>query len=117
MPTQPTGGGTATSFTNTPQARDDTYNYFEDLLRANSTLYNVATGTVFLDVMANDLGGNAKTLFSVADGDGNALTADFTLLAKDVGSNGCSAWEETFCHNWVRINNGKIEYRIADGTG
>jgi len=113
----PDSGGSIASFTNTPQAKDDTYTYLEDLLRNNSTLYNVVTNTITLDVMANDLGGNAKTLFSVEDGDGNALTADYTLLAKDVGSNGCSAWEETFCHNWVRINNGKIEYRIADGTG
>ena len=27
------------------------------------------------------------------------------------------AWELTLNHNWVRINNGKIEYRIADGSG
>ena len=30
---------------------------------------------------------------------------------------GVSAWECTLNHNWVRINNGKIEYRIADGSG
>ena len=67
--------------------------------------------------MSNDLGGNAKSLFSVEDGDGNALTADYTLLQKDVDAAGASPWEETFNHNWVRINNGKIEYRIADGSG
>src|SRR5580765_2937962 len=106
MATQTTGGGSTTSFTNTPQAKDDTYNYLEDLLRNDATLYNVATNTVILDVMSNDLGGNAKTLFSVEDGDGNALTADFDLLAKDVNAAGVSAWEETLNHNWVRINNG-----------
>jgi hypothetical protein len=63
--TTPDSGGTATSFSNTPQAKDDYYNYLEDLLRADTTLYNVATNTVTLDVMKNDLGGNAKTLFSV----------------------------------------------------
>src|ERR1043166_3259828 len=84
MATQTTGGGSATSFTNTPQANDDTYNYLEDLLRANSSLYNVATNTISLDVMANDLGGNAKALFSVDDGDGNPITSDFDLLYKDV---------------------------------
>src|SRR5574338_106758 len=115
--TTPDSGGTATSFSNTPQAKDDTYSYIEDLLKANSTVYNVATNTITLDVMANDVGGNAKSLFSVEDGDGNALTADYTLLAKDVNASGCSAWEETFNHNWVRINNGKIEYRISDGSG
>ena len=40
--------------------------------------------------MANDLGGNAKTLFSVEDGDGNPLTADFDLLVKDVNAAGVS---------------------------
>src|SRR5215213_8676839 len=115
--TTPDSGGTATSFSNTPQAKDDSYTYLEDLLKSNSTVYNVATNTITLDVMANDLGGNAKSLFSVEDGDGNALTADYTLLAKDVNASGCSAWEATFGGNWVRINNGKIEYRIADGSG
>ena len=115
--TTPDSGGTATSFSNTPQAKDDTYTYLENLLRDNATIYNALTNTITLDVMSNDLGGNAKTLFSVEDGDGNALTADYTLLAKDVGSTGCSAWELTYGGNWVRINNGKIEYRIADGSG
>src|ERR1043166_3447801 len=91
MATQTTGGGSATSFTNTPQANDDTYNYLEDLLRANSSLYNVATNTISLDVMANDLGGNAKALFSVDDGDGNPITSDFDLLYKDVDGTGARA--------------------------
>src|SRR6185503_15808357 len=117
MATQTTGGGSTTSFTNTPQAKDDTYNYLEDLLRNDANLYNIATSTVTLDVMSNDLGGNAKALFSVEDGDGNALTADFDLLVKDVNAAGVSNWELTYGGNWVRINNGKIEYRIADGSG
>jgi len=82
MATQTTGGGSVTSFTNTPQANDDTYNYLEDLLRANSSLYNAATNTISLDVMANDLGGNAKALFSVDDGDGNPI--DMTLPDDDL---------------------------------
>ena len=110
-------GGTTTSFSNTPQAKDDSYNYLEDLLKQNSTLYNSYTNTIFLDVMSNDLGGNAKTLFSVEDGDGNPITTDFDLITKDVNSAGVSCWEATRGGNWVRINNGKIEYRIADGSG
>src|SRR5689334_18882213 len=117
MGTQTTGGGSTTSFTNTPQAKDDTYTYLEDTLKSDSTLYNSATNTIILDVMANDLGGNAKSLFSVDDGDGNPITADFDLLCKDIDASGCSAWEKTLYGNWVRINNGKIEYRIADGSG
>src|SRR5258705_12488652 len=116
MATQTTGGASTTSFTNTPQAKDDVYNYLENLLVSDSTIYNPSTNTVTLDVMSNDLGGNAKTLFSVEDGDGNALTADYDLLAKDVNAAGVSPWDETLNHNWVRINNGKIEYRIADGS-
>src|SRR5689334_12067598 len=118
MGTQTTGGGSTTSFSNTPQAKDDTYTYLEDVLRNDSTLYNSTTNTITLDVMANDLGGNAKSLFSVEDGDGNPLTADYDLLCKDtLDATGVSAWECTFKGNWVRINNGKIEYRISDGTG
>ncbi|RUZ14435.1 adhesin [Mesorhizobium sp. M7A.F.Ca.CA.002.15.1.1] len=59
MATQVTGaGGTTTSFSNTPQAKDDlfTYDSFQ---------------SVFLNVMANDLGGNAKTLWSVDNGINN----------------------------------------------
>jgi VCBS repeat-containing protein len=117
MATQTTGGGSTTSFTNTPQAVDDSYTYWEDLLKTDSTLYDSATNTILLDVMANDKGGSAKTLFSVDDGDGNPITSDFDLISKDVDSSGCSPWEATLEGNWVRINNGKIEYRIADGSG
>ena len=113
----PDSGGSATSFTNTPQAKDDNYKYLEDLLRENSTLYNCSTNTIFLNVMSNDLGGNAKALFSVYEGDGDLLDDDFELLAKDVDLAGVSCWELTQQNNWVRINNGRIEYRIADGSG
>ena len=117
MATQTTGGGSTTSFTNTPQAKDDNYLFLEDVLRNNASLYSETTKIITLDVMSNDLGGNAKTLFSVEDGDGNAITADFDLLCKDVNAAGVSEWECTFGGNWVRINNGKIEYVIADGSG
>ena len=66
MPTN-TSGGTTTSFNNTPQAVDDFYLASEDQVR-------------YFDVMANDLGGNAKTLWSIdntsADGSGDLLTKD-----------------------------------------
>ncbi|WP_246780718.1 VCBS domain-containing protein, partial [Rhizobium sp. BK008] len=116
MGTQSTGGGSTTSFSNTPQAKDDSYTWTEDQL-LSLQLYNAATKTITLDVMSNDLGGNAKALFSVDDGDGNPITADYELLAKDVGANGASAWEKTLLGNWVRINSGKIEYRLSDGSG
>ena len=49
-----TGGGSTSSFYNTPQAVDDSYAGTED------TIY-------YFDVMANDLGGNAKVLWSIDD--------------------------------------------------
>ncbi|MBR1177359.1 VCBS domain-containing protein, partial [Bradyrhizobium sp. KB893862 SZCCT0404] len=54
MATQTTGGGTTVSFGNTPQAVDDTFNF----LATN-------VGILSIGVLANDLGGNAKVLWSV----------------------------------------------------
>ena len=48
-------GGTTASFNNTPQAKDDYFSYGEDV------------GIKYLDVMGNDLGGNAKSLWSIDD--------------------------------------------------
>jgi VCBS repeat-containing protein len=113
MATQTTGGGSTTSFINAPQAVDDSYCYTEDALR-NSSLYNATTKAVTLDVMADDLGGSAKSLFSIDDGNGNVLEPDFELLCKDVNASGCSAWEKTSDGNWIRINSGKIEFKLGN---
>ncbi|WP_194712501.1 cadherin-like domain-containing protein, partial [Noviherbaspirillum soli] len=104
-----------TSFTNTPQAGNDVYNYSEDQILGLAN-YNNTNSVLTLDVMGNDLGGNAKTLYSVDDGNGNPLTADFELLIKDVNANGVSGWEKTEQQNWVRINNGKIEFALGAVT-
>ena len=64
-----TSSGIKISISNTPQANTDSYNFVED----QQTVY-------YLDVMINDLGGAAKTLYSVDDGSNS--TTD--LLAKDV---------------------------------
>src|SRR3954469_8231232 len=71
MPTN-TSGGTTTSFTNTPQAKDDFFTAYEDSIFT-------------FDVMANDLGGNAKVLWSIDD---STMTDDsgngtYDLLTKD----------------------------------
>ena len=57
-----TNGGTETSFRNTPQAKDDVISSesFGEL--------NYDSLSYSLDVLANDLGGNAKWLWSVDDG-------------------------------------------------
>ncbi|MEK7737590.1 MAG: VCBS domain-containing protein, partial [Pseudomonadota bacterium] len=101
----------STAFTNTPQAKDDGYSWSEDGLLA-SALFNGSAVT--LGAMTNDLGGNAKSLYSVDDGNGNTLVPDFDLLNSDV-TNGVSAWEKTAAGNWIRINNGNIEFKL-DGS-
>jgi len=117
MGTQTTGGGSLTSFNNTPQANPDYYTLREDEILASPGLYNYNTTskTFTFDVMSNDLGGNAKSLFSVEDDWGNPIAGDTTLLDKDtLDTAGASQWELTASGNWIRIVNGKIEYRIAD---
>jgi VCBS repeat-containing protein len=67
------GGGNEISFSHTPQAADDLFPA-------------TASGAVVmdLDVMANDLGGNAKTLYSVDSGDhvDDLLTRDASGAAE-----------------------------------
>ncbi|WP_199275318.1 VCBS domain-containing protein, partial [Sinorhizobium glycinis] len=108
MATQSTGGGSTTSFSNTPQAQGDTYGWTEDQL-LSSGIYDAATSTIALNVMANDLGGKAKTLWSIDDGGSN-------FLSELLQSNITTGWEATAEGNWIRICNGKIEFRIGDGS-
>ena len=68
-----------TSFNNTPQAVDDYYT------AAQTGLLEDSMQTIYLAVMANDLGGKAKTLYSLDDGienEDSASSAD--LLVQDV---------------------------------
>ena len=67
--------GTTTSFNNTPQAGNDAFTYSED--------YSLNNDVLILNVMANDLGGAAKTLFSVDDGTSSGSSAQVDLLSKD----------------------------------
>ena len=108
MATQTTGGGSTTSFNNTPQAQDDVYGWTEEQLLASS-IYDAATHTITLDVTSNDLGGKAKTLWSIDDG-------GTTLMSELLKSNITTSWEKTAEGNWIRICNGKIEYRIDNGS-
>lgn len=104
-------GGTTTSFSKTPQAGDDWYNLSEDSI-LSSSYYSTATKILTLDVMGNDLGGNAKSLFSIDDSEGNQIT---DLTQTDLlTSSKYSAWEMTDDGNWIRIANGKIEFKLAD---
>lgn len=57
--------------------------------------------------MANDLGGNAKTLYFMDDGSGSFLT---DLLQSNVNT----SWENTESGNLVRIANGQVELDISN---
>ncbi len=100
MAGQNEGGGSPSSFTNTPQAQDDLYN------GGSIGLAQDNLGIVYLNVMDNDLGGNAKALWSLDNGvnDTGALDDYIAgdLLAEDAGrdeatstdhsSNGARIW-------------------------
>jgi len=89
-----------TSFSNTPQAKDDEY-YLGDA----ST-----TGTFYLNVLANDLGGKAKALWSIDDGESaSANTANKKYAPVDLlTGDGLNQWEYT--------ENGAKIAMMADGT-
>jgi len=63
------------SFSNTPQAKDDLFAPLE--------LTEDSLKVFVLDVMANDLGGNAKSLYSVDDGTCATGVASTDLLKQD----------------------------------
>jgi VCBS repeat-containing protein len=92
-----TGGGTTASLSNTPQAQDDTFVLPEDY-----------TGVKWLDVMSNDLGGNAKVLWSLDDGLGSPtdlITSDIGKVEStscDTSANGAKIW----------ISDGKVGYDV-----
>src|SRR3954447_3998189 len=94
-----TSGGTTQSFSNTPQAKDDIYKFTEEQLLAAPSIYNQVTRTLSLNVMSNDLAGNAKSLYSIDDGGTGAMN---DLLQSNVTTN----WERTADGNWIRINAG-----------
>ncbi|UVM51926.1 VCBS domain-containing protein [Pseudomonas sp. B21-015] len=62
--TTTTCGGTDTSFSNTPQAKDDIFTTGV-IGTGSATITENLLGVVYLNVMSNDLGGNAKTLWSL----------------------------------------------------
>ncbi|MGY3364437.1 VCBS repeat-containing protein [Bradyrhizobium sp. GM2.4] len=77
MATQTTGGGSTVSFGNAPQANTDIFSFTEDV-----------SNILILNVLANDLGGAAKTLFSLDDGTSTSAStknyAPADLLVKDL---------------------------------
>ncbi|RUX29698.1 hypothetical protein EOA13_11655 [Mesorhizobium sp. M7A.F.Ca.US.011.01.1.1] len=111
MATQVTGaGGTTTSFSNTPQAKDDTFLYSED-----------ATGVLILNVLANDLGGAAKQLYSIdnsiSDPTSTKIFAPADLLTRDATYSGnVGGGTDTSylgAHIWIGTD-GTIHYDTAN---
>jgi len=107
-----TNTGIKTSFSNTPQAMDDAYSLTEAGLQSNSysgVSYNDVTHILTLDVMSNDLGGGAKTLFAIDDGNGHTNLTDYDLLTKDTAG----VWEASANGNRIQIADGKINVDIS----
>ncbi|WFP61361.1 VCBS domain-containing protein [Mesorhizobium sp. WSM4904] len=106
-------GGTTTSFSNTPQAQNDVFNYTEDTV----VIVSPSQSIILLDVLANDLGGNAKTLYSIDDGQSASTStkqyAPIDLTTQDVQASGISAWESIADGVLIRINNGKVEMDLS----
>src|SRR5690349_20634744 len=93
-----TGGGTTASLNNTPQAQTDSFLKSED-----------EGGIYSLDVMANDLAGNAKILWSL---DNSATDADgsLDLIASDIGETISNTDDTSFNGAKIWIENGKVRY-------
>src|SRR5690349_9816033 len=90
-----------TAFTKTPQATDDSFTFYENSLSGSYP--------ITLDVMANDLGGNAKALWSIDDGNGNVSAVDNDLLTQDK----TYTWEALSANNVgatdkIEIVNGQV---------
>ncbi|RVA17652.1 adhesin, partial [Mesorhizobium sp. M7D.F.Ca.US.004.03.1.1] len=106
-------GGTTASFSNTPQANDDVFNLTED----TAVLASGSQTIIVLDVMANDQGGNAKSLFSVDDGISASTAtkqyAPLDLTTQDFQTAGISTWESIGVGVSIRINNGKVEMDLS----
>src|SRR5262245_4822114 len=100
-----TSGGTTTSFSNTPQAGDDVFTGVnEDFI-----------GGVYLNVMGNDLGGNAKILWSLDDGTsagvGTKIYAPTDLLTQDTArvESVSTDYSANHAHIWI-TSDGKVGY-------
>jgi VCBS repeat-containing protein len=106
----PSTGITTTSMFNTPQAVDDLYFISED----NATL------TYYFDVMSNDLGGNAKTLWSITDGPeyiNGVLALDAAEIADLISKDAVNVYESSEKGAQVAIVNGKIAYNASSISG
>ena len=95
--------GIAVSFNNTPQAKDDFFTTAWDGLTEDNL---ASRSPLILDVMANDAGGNDKSLYALDNGLNSAGVNGDLLLQDAVGSADCSLNGAT-----IKITaDGKISY-------
>ncbi|WP_454834253.1 VCBS domain-containing protein [Pseudomonas lini] len=115
--TTTTSGGTVTSLSNTPQAQDD---IFTTGVIGTSTgaITEDLLGVVYLDVMSNDLGGSAKTLWSLDDATSlstaTKVYAPADLLVQDTGRIEATSTDTSFngAKIWI-TSDGKVGYDAA----
>jgi VCBS repeat-containing protein len=112
--------GIITSFSNTPQAQSDLYTV-ATLSALTSGGLTEDGGYVILNVMANDLGGNAKVLWSLDNADsastGTKIYAPSDLLVQDTGGAGdltpdTSLWGSKI---WI-TSEGKVAYQMTEAS-
>uniref|UniRef100_UPI001FC87F3E beta strand repeat-containing protein n=1 Tax=Burkholderia ambifaria TaxID=152480 RepID=UPI001FC87F3E len=101
-----TSNGTAVSISNTPQATND------EFTSAQTGLTDNTLTTVYLNVMANDLGGAAKTLYSLDSGTETTVALEQTaLLTQDTGraESVSTDFSAHGAHIWI-TSDGKVGY-------
>ncbi|MGR6737444.1 VCBS domain-containing protein [Pseudomonas chlororaphis] len=115
--TTTTSGGTTTSFSNTPQAQDDIFTTGV-IGTSSAAITEDLQGIVYLDVMSNDLGGNAKTLWSLDNATSlstaTKIYAPADLLVQDTSRVEATSSDTSFngAKIWI-TSDGKVGYDAA----
>ncbi|MBP5085017.1 VCBS domain-containing protein [Pseudomonas chlororaphis] len=115
--TTTTSGGTTTSFSNTPQAKDDIFTTGV-IGTSSAAITEDLLGVVYLDVMSNDLGGNAKTLWSLDNATSlstaTKVYAPADLLVQDTSRAEATSSDTSFngAKIWI-TSDGKVGYDAA----
>ncbi|MCE6981567.1 type I secretion protein, partial [Pseudomonas frederiksbergensis] len=115
--TTTTSGGTVTSFSNTPQAQDDIFTTGV-IGTSSAAITEDLLGVVYLNVMSNDLGGNAKTLWSLDNATSlstaTKVYAPADLLVQDTGRIEATSTDTSFngAKIWI-TSDGKVGYDAA----
>ncbi|TPG89309.1 type I secretion protein, partial [Pseudomonas caspiana] len=115
--TTTTSGGTVTSLSNTPQAQDDIFTTGA-IGTGTAAITEDLLGVVYLDVMSNDLGGSAKTLWSLDDATSlstaTKVYAPADLLIQDTGRIEATSTDTSFngAKIWI-TSDGKVGYDAA----